>query len=430
MIKSIISIFKASFYSIFNKRSGWIIFSSLLRIIILIAINNLMTKELDFQNLSFYYLVISVYNFFGSIIVGPFGDYINKIFFKVNEEHSASFFLESFYKKLFLPIAATSFILLVIVLYFYFGLTNNYFIEIPILIALMLIFRGIFDSNISFINALGYYKWYSILITFNALFYFVFSYLFTSLLEPTYFTWTAGFIFSNIIFSLISTFVFRSKIINKPSKQKFYFNSKLLKFIPSLITTNLLLWLLTDGFRFISEFKFGLKSSGVLLLGFALSSQIFSIMSNFILPIFSPNLLKAYSESTRLIRYISIKNYFKKIIPFLVSTLFLAIIFSKLIINVLVDISKNSNNLIIIFIIGLVVEFVRSLINVIKSYKLSESKLSYQVYSLIIPIFLLIASYFFKFESIIVFALYVLLIYIVYLGTSIVFLFRLKGKID
>lgn len=430
MIKSIISICKASFYSIFNKRSAWIIFSSLLRIIILIAINKVLTKQLDYQNLSFYYLVFSIYNFFGSVIVGPFGDFINKIFFKISKEHSSSFFLESFHKKLFLPTAGFSFILLVIVLYIYFGPNSNYFIEIPILISLLLIFRGIFDSNISFINALGYYKWYSILITFNALFYFVFSYLFTSLLKPTYFTWTAGFIFSNIIFSLISSYIFRLKIINKPLKKKFYFNSKVTKFIPSLIITNLLLWLLTDGFRFISEFKFGLENSGVLLLGFALAAQIFSIMSNFILPIFSPNLLKAYSENTRLNRYISIKNYFKKIIPFLFSTLFLAIIFSKLIINVLVDISKNSKDLIIIFTIGLLVEFVRSLINVIKSYKLSESKLSYQVYSLIIPIFLLISSYFFKFQSIIVFALYVLLIYIVYFGTSIVYFFRLKNKID
>ena len=427
--KSFHSFVKDSFDSIFNKRSAWIIFSSFTRIIILIAVNKIMTKQLDFQNLSSYYLVISIYNFFGSIIIGPFGEYINKIFFKVNSKHSISFFLESYYKKLFLPVAASALIILIITIYYYFGITNNYFIEIPILISLMLIFRGIFDQNISFINALGHYKWYSILITFNALFYFGFSYLLTDYLRPTYFIWTAGFILSNIIFSTITIYFFRTKAINNKSVRKFLFNSKLLKFVPSLLITNLLVWFLTDGFRFFSEFKFGLKQSGVLLLGFALASQIFSIMSNFILPIFSPNLLKGYSEKTKVNRYLSIKNYFIKIIPFLMLTLFLALIFSKLIISALVDSSKISKNLLIIFIIGLLVEFLRSLINVIKNYKLSESKLIYQVYSLTFPVSLLMASYFLNIESIVTFALYVLVIYFVYFSLSVLFFLRLKKTV-
>ena len=430
MIKSLFTIFKDSFNSIFKKRSLWIIFSSFIRIIILIAINKLMTKELDFQNLSSYYIVISIYNFFGSIIVGPFGDYINKIFFKINAKHSISFFLESFYKKLFFPIATTAAVILVISLYFYFGLTNNYFIEIPILISLMLIFRGIFDSNIGFINVLGYYKWYSILITFNTLFYYAFAFLLTTYLKPTYFIWISGFILSNIIFSIISIYVFRSKIINNTSKQKFYFNSRLLKFVPSLLLTNLLLWFLTDGFRFFSEHNFGLENSGVLLLGFALAGQIFSIMSNFILPIFSPNLLKGYSRKTKANRYIDIKSYFTKVTPFLILTLFLSVIFSKIILSTLVDISKISKDLLMIFVIGLLVEFIRSLINIIKNYKLSESKLIYQVYSLIFPSLLLMISPFFQIKSPVVFALYILFIYFVYFGISTLFFNRLKNKVD
>ena len=425
MIKSIISIYRALFDSIFNKRSAWIIFSSFVRIIILIAINKIMTKQLDFQNLSSYYLVISIYNFFGSIIIGPFGEYINKIFFKVYSKHSISFFLESFYKKLFLPVAASALIILIITLYSYFGITNNYFIEIPILVSLMLIFRGIFDQNISFINALGHYKWYSILITSNTLFYFVFSYLFTAYLKPTYFIWTAGFILSNIIFFAVTIYFFRTKTKNNKSAHKFLFNPKLLKFVPSLFITNLLLWILTDGFRFFSEFKFGLKQSGVLLLGFALASQIFSIMSNFISPIFSPNLLKGFSEETKVNRYLSIKNYFIKIIPFLILTLFLALIFSKVIISALVDSAKISNNLLIIFIIGLIVEFLRSLINVIKNYKLSENRLIYQVYSLIIPCLMLASTLFINFNTALEFAIYILTIYITYFIASLFFTIKL-----
>ena len=66
--KKIFNFFKNTIDSIFNIRSAWLIFSSLIRIIILIGLNRLMTKQLDFQNLSSYYLVISIYNFFFSFI--------------------------------------------------------------------------------------------------------------------------------------------------------------------------------------------------------------------------------------------------------------------------------------------------------------------------------------------------------------------------
>ena len=51
------------FDSITSKRSLWIIFSALVRIVMLIFINRLLTKQLDFQNLSIYYIVYSIYNF-------------------------------------------------------------------------------------------------------------------------------------------------------------------------------------------------------------------------------------------------------------------------------------------------------------------------------------------------------------------------------
>jgi hypothetical protein len=407
----------------------WIIFSAFIRILILVATNKLLTKQLDFQNLSSYYIVLSIYNFFGSIIIGPFGEYIIKIFFKTNSKYNIAFFLESFYKKLFLPIALMSLILLIIGLYFYFGLTNNYFIEIPILISLMLVFRGIFDSNIYFINALGYYRGYSILITFNALVYYILSFLLTKILQPTYFIWISGFVLSNIIFSTVTVYFLRAYAINKNSKHKFYFNSKIKKFVPSLIIINILLWFLTDGFRFLSEFKFGLESSATLLLGFALASQLFSIMANFILPIFTPNLVKSYSEKSKNSRYISFKNYLLKVAPFLILTLILSLLFSETLIRILVDKSKIQDELITIFIIGLFVEFLRSLISVIKNYKLSENRLIYQVYSLIIPLILLLLTPFIPINSTIIFALYMFLIYFIYFVTSVLFSIKLKNEI-
>lgn len=419
--------FKDAFASIKTKRSIWIIFSSFIRILILIAVNKLLTKSLDFNNLSTYFIVISIYNFFGTIIIGPFGEYVYKIFFKINDKHDIAFFLESYYKKFIFTVALISLIILGIVIYFYFGSNNTYFIEIPILISLMIIFKSIFDSNISFINALGHFKWYSILVTFNAIIYYVLSNLLTKFLEPTYFLWIGGFIFSNIIFSFLTIYVLRISALNQISKRKFYFNSKLVKFIPSMIITNLLIWFLTDGFRFISEQKFSIENSAILILGFALASQLFSVATNFILPIFTPILLRGYSEATKNKRYIALKDYLIKTLPFLILTLIFTLIFSKNIISILVDDSKIKEELFVIFIIGLFVEFIRSILGIIKNYKISENKLIYQVYSLIVPSFLLVISAFIPINSNIIFAFYILVIYLIYFLVSIIFSLRLKN---
>ena len=306
---------------------------------------------------------------------------------------------------------------------------NNYFIEIPILISLMLIFRGIFDSNISFINGLGNYKVYSMLITLNAVIYGILSYLFTSFIGATYFLWIGGFILANIIFAILTIFYLRVSVKKNLPRRKFKFNSEVLSHIPYLIVTNLLLWFLTDGFRFFSEIKFGLKNSATILLGFALASQLFSVLSNFILPLFTPDFLKAFSHKKNHERNLSFKNYFLKITPFLILTLFLSIMFSNIIIDVLVDISKITEDLIYIFIIGLFVEFIRSLLVIFKNYFLSEKKLIYIVFPLSISSILFVIISFIPIYSGIKFSLYILFTYLICLILTIIFANRLKKEI-
>ena len=106
-----------------------------------------------------------------------------------------------------------------------------------------------------------------------------------------------------------------------------------------------------------------------------------------------------------------------------------AVISSKLIISILVDKSKIKEELINIFIIGLFVEFLRSLLSVIKNYKLSENKLIYEVYSLILPAILLSLSPFLFLNSTISFAAYMLLIYFFYFVFFVLFSIRLKKNI-
>ena len=104
--------------------------------------------------------------------------------------------------------------------------------------------------------------------------------------------------------------------------------------------------------------------------------------------------------------------------------------FSETLIRILVDESKIQEELITIFIIGLFVEFMRSIISVIKSYKLSENRLIFQVYSLIIPLILLLLTPFIPINSTIIFALYMFLIYFTYFITSVLFSIKLKNEIS
>jgi len=238
-----------------------------------------------------------------------------------------------------------------------------------------------------------------------------------------------GFILSNFILSLF-TFTFIKKKSNDLNlKKSFSLTKDIIYFVAFLTSSNILLWFLTDGFRFFSEFKFGLVESGSLILGLALASQIFSTAANFIFPIFTPELLKGFSKVTKEMRIMYLKSFYKKTLPILFFLFIFTMIFSDVLLNVLVNESKVNKDLKYIFMIGLFIEFLKSLINLIKQYKLSENKLKYQLFSLVLPSILVAVIPFLNFiSSIKILSFYLCFVYVIYFIISTLFLFKIHSK--
>jgi len=422
------NIFK-SFQVLFNKRSITIIFSALIKILLIVLINNVMTKNLDYEEISKYYLVFSIYTFFSTIIIGPTGEFVNKIFFKIHLENDILFFLKSYYKKFIFPVSLISLFGISFLIGLKYGLNNNYFINIPILVFGLILVKTIFDGNLSYLNNLGLYKKYSALQVLVTLLYLFFSYLFIVYFKSNYFFWLLGFILSNFILSLF-TFTFIKKKSNDLNlKKSFSLTKDIIYFVAFLTSSNILLWFLTDGFRFFSEFKFGLVESGSLILGLALASQIFSTAANFIFPIFTPELLKGFSKVTKEMRIMYLKSFYKKTLPILFFLFIFTMIFSDVLLNVLVNESKVNKDLKYIFMIGLFIEFLKSLINLIKQYKLSENKLKYQLFSLVLPSILVAVIPFLNFiSSIKILSFYLCFVYVIYFIISTLFLFKIHSK--
>ena len=62
----------------FNKDVFLISTGNVFRILLVIAYSRLMTYFLDYEQLSKYFIVFSIYTFFSFIIIGSIGTYINR----------------------------------------------------------------------------------------------------------------------------------------------------------------------------------------------------------------------------------------------------------------------------------------------------------------------------------------------------------------
>jgi len=410
-----------------NKRALFLIIFSATRIILMIAINNFLTGILNYENISTYYLIMSIYSIFVTIIIGPYGEYIEKIFFKIKKNYDITFFLESFYKSFVIPVAILSFLILFIGFIIFQGFDNMFFIKVPLLVSLLIVFKTIFDFNNSFINILGKYKIYSLLSISFILLSAFFAFLFVRIYDSNYFFWTLGFVFSNMVLSTFSILYFRRNFKSNKSRISFKISTNTNSFIPFLILGNLMVWFLTDGFRFFAENRFGLQNSGVLILAFATASQMFSIINNTISPIFTPDVLKGFSLSEKKDRIKSLKLFYLKTLPILIITLITSIFFSKWILKILIHESKINSDLIKIFIVALIVEFIKSTISIFKQYNISENKLKHYAYAIIIPCFLMFLSPYIPYiNNLYFFSIYILLIYLVYFVISYGYILKIK----
>ena len=102
-----------------------------------------------------------------------------------------------------------------------------------------------------------------------------------------------GLISSNFLIAIISwNSLGQEFTLNNKSSLNY---KEIYSFSSNILVGHVLIWILTDGFRFFAENKFDTNSLGILLLGLMVSTQIFSLIEHFLNQIIYPRYLKKIS---------------------------------------------------------------------------------------------------------------------------------------
>ena len=357
----------------FNQDVFLISTGNFFRILLVIAYSRLMTYFLDYDQLSKYYIVFSIYTFFSFIIIGSIGTYINRKTIEWVEDKTLKDGLLKLLKNILTPILIIAFFLVFFYSYIVYD-SVNYSLLICLLVCSLILFKTSNESIYPIFNLLNLNsKYIFFLLLFNLL-NLILSSLFVYFFDFSFQYWMLGLISSNFLIAMISW---------NSLGQEFRLNNKsnldykeIYSFSSSILVGHALLWLLTDGYRFIAENKFNSYTLGILLLGLVVASQIFAVIENLLSQLLYPRYLKNISNKTFEKRSEAFNVYLNKIIPIILFTAIFISLSPFEVLTVLVDSSKINNELILVFQIGLWIEFLRILVNTLKHITISEYKTS------------------------------------------------------
>ena len=396
-----------------------------LKILLTILLTRLATYFLDYEDYANYILIISIYNFFSLLLISPIGPYIivnSTEFLNKNT-------LYSFYKNLFIKYIIPVSILAGLSMVFYFLIFESYvIIYVSAGIIFLLIFKSLFEITNQYFNLFKRNLLFFIYIISFLLMNIFSGIIFIEFFGNNYLSWFYSFVVSNIILSILVFIKFKKLYKNKNNKP-YSFNKKALNFSLYILSANIFSWALYDGSKLIGENIFQKNDLGVLLLGFAISAQIFSTLENFLNQLILPWLYDKILIFSPISKYNKFKKYYKTVFPILLLAFFGSVLFSDLIIYILVDESKINEGLKIFFIVGLSIEMLKSLINTLKNVFYIELKGWVVSFSNLIGVITFIGLVFCDSEiNTYNFSLYILYAYIisliVYISFTIFYQFR------
>tara|TARA_B100001094_G_scaffold163836_1_gene158599 strand:+ start:18532 stop:19941 length:1410 start_codon:yes stop_codon:yes gene_type:complete len=386
------------------------------RFVLLVLYSRFQTYFLDYENLSKFYLAFSIYTFFSFIIIGPIGNYITRNVLEWYKSNNMNTGLALVIYKIIVPIALIALILISLLGTVYdLGYSSFYLALVVSLIIITktsneLIFPvfNLIDKNIIYL---------SLIILFHILNP-VASILIIKTYEPTFIYWLSGLIISNFIVAIIGWRIIKKLPQNDPIK----FNFKELKsFSYFIMLGNVIGWMLTDGFRFIAENQIGLTNTGILILGLISATQIFSNLEVLINQFLIPKYLQKIADSDYELRSKAFNKLFNASIQIYLIVALLAIQFSDIILNIIIDKSKINDMLLLVFVIGIFIELTKVILNILRNISTSEYKTKAIVFPFFIGVIvMLIGFYSNQFNSIILIAFLILISYMCVIVTSII----------
>jgi len=386
------------------------------RFILLVVYSRLQTYFLDYENLSKFYLTFSIYTFFSFIIIGPVGNYVTRNVLEWYKSNNMNTGIIHVIYKIILPIALIAFISISLLGSFYdLGYNSLY---LAVIISLIIITKtsnelifpvfNLIDKNIIYL---------SLIIIFHILNP-VASILIIKIYEPSFMYWLSGLIISNVIVALIGWRIIKKLPQNNPIKINF---NELKSFSYFIMLGNVIGWMLTDGFRFIAENQIGLTNTGILILGLISATQIFSNLELLINQFLIPKYLQKIADSDYELRSKAFNKLFNASIQIYLIVALLVAQFSDTILNIIIDKSKINDVLLLVFVIGIFIEFTKVILNILRNISTSEYKTKAIVFPFFIGVVVMLLGFYSnQFDSIILIAFLILISYIFVIVSSII----------
>ncbi len=397
------------------------------RFILLIVYTRLQTYFLDYENLSRFYLVFSIYTFFSFIIIGPVGTYVTRNILEWYKSNQINSGLRQIFLKIIIPIAICAFIILAL-LGSAFEISPNS-IYIALIICLIIISKTANELIFPVFNLIDKNLVYLFLVLVFHILNPVFSVVIIKIYEPTFGFWLTGLILSNLVVAIIGW-----NIISKlPQNNTIKLNFKQLRsFSYYIMLGNILAWTLTDGFRFIAEVKIGLANTGILILGLMAASQIFAnvevLINQFLMPRYLQNIAKAdYASRSK-----AFNNLLNASVPLYLIIVIVSSQLSEVVLNIIIDKSKINISLVGVFITGIWIEFIKIVLNTLKNILTSEYRTNSIIPPFLLGAFILLSGLFSnQFNSIGFIANLILSSYILVIAFSLISFNRIiKIKFD
>ncbi len=297
----------------------WILGGRFITAITTLAAIRIATKYLEPTEYGSYFLLITFQSFCGLFLVSPIGQYINR---SLHEWHEQKILLEQLKKyNRYITFCCLVGAASLICWSLFKGLNWSSFVPNAVLIALMVYATTWNTSLIGALNMLEHRRsavfWASI----TAMLSLIASVAAMSISKTGQF-WFIGQIFGYAVGALGSWITFKSfQTSEKTDEIKFISAIDLRSYVVPLAISTLFMWWIVSGYRMLVDHYWGLSALGLIAVGAALASQIWSLLESIVSQYFSPRFYRKLTQQSSDLRREAFVAYTK-----VLSLIYLALI--------------------------------------------------------------------------------------------------------
>ena len=311
----------------------------ILQVIISFLSIKIITNYLSPTNVAYYFLILSIYNYFGLALIGPVGQYLNRMIHVWKEKRVL---LNSLYNHTFF-VALIS--IIAIPLSLFYSNQAGLFPNVNLVILSMVIGIGIFFNTlvttyVPTLNLLGNRVSFVVLNITWLFFSLLFSVGLVQWRGDSVINWFSGQAIAQGFVAILS-FLYLKRIIKESPysfKNLFPYDFRKIENIFSfafpLAISSVLLWLTTDAYRFVLERTHGIKFIALFSVGFTISQKFSYATESIAQQLFFPSFYKSISSPDKDLQKKAWQTMFYCSLPLY----FAAAIFTSLFCNILVKI--------------------------------------------------------------------------------------------